>query len=52
MSRDVTVYMEPMSDTEAVSALSSGSPRLPRLPRLPVLHRETSRLSWLVRETP
>ena len=32
LSRDVTVYMEPMSDTEAVSALSSGSPRLPRLP--------------------
>ena len=47
MSRDVTVYMEPMSDTEAVSALSNGSPRLPRLPRLPVLQREMSRLSWL-----
>lgn len=47
LSREVTVYMEPPSETEAVSALSKGSPRLPRLPRLPVLHREISRLSWL-----
>lgn len=47
LSRDVTVYREPTSDTEAISALSSGSPRLPRLPRLPVLQREMSRLSWL-----
>lgn len=47
LSRDVTVYMDPTSDTDAVSTLSSGSPRLPRLPRLPVLQWERSKLSWL-----